>query len=112
MNSWKNIPLTVNDPVDQSHKSHNAPVLFPTMHHFVTEMCTCQGWGQVLSEVLESSTSTFKYFKNKYSQYLGGIKYFFNQVQVPSTVVTNNSTVSLLSPKLINNHYPGTYSYI
>ena len=53
-----------------------------------------QGWGQVLSEVLESSTSTFKIckFKYKYSQYLDGIKYikyFFNQVQVqvPSTLV-------------------------
>ena len=23
------------------HKSHNAPVLFPTMHPFVTEMCFC-----------------------------------------------------------------------
>ena len=22
-------------------KSHNAPVLYPTMHHFETEMCTC-----------------------------------------------------------------------
>ena len=77
-----------------------------------------QGWGQVLSEVLESSTSTFKIckfkYKYKYSQYLDGIKYFFNQVQVqvPSTLVTNNSNVSLLSPKLIYNHYPGTYSYI
>ena len=63
-----------------------------------------QGWGLVLSEVLESSTSTFKIckfkYKYKYSQYLDGIKYikyFFNQVQVqvPSTLVTNNSTVSL-----------------
>ena len=63
-----------------------------------------QGWGQVLSEVLESSTSTFKIcklkYKYKYSQYLDGIKYikyFFSQVQVqvPSTLVTNNSTVSL-----------------
>ena len=26
--------------IDQSHKSHNAPVPYPTMHHFVTEMCT------------------------------------------------------------------------
>ena len=28
-------------PIDLSYKSHNAPVLYPTMHHFVTEMCTC-----------------------------------------------------------------------
>ena len=27
--------------INQSHKSHNAPVPYPTMHHFVTEMCTC-----------------------------------------------------------------------
>ena len=27
-------------PVDLFHKSDNAPVLYPTMHHFVTEMCT------------------------------------------------------------------------
>ena len=26
---------------DLLHKSHNAPVPFPTMHHFATEMCTC-----------------------------------------------------------------------
>ena len=25
---------------DLSHKSHNAPVTYPLMHHFVTEMCT------------------------------------------------------------------------
>ena len=24
-----------------SHKSHNTPVSYPTMHHFVTKMCTC-----------------------------------------------------------------------
>ena len=27
-------------PVDQSHKSHNAREKYPTMHHFVTEICT------------------------------------------------------------------------
>ena len=27
--------------IDQYHISHNAPVPYPTMHHFVTEMCTC-----------------------------------------------------------------------
>ena len=27
------------DSVDPSHKSHNAPDEYPTMHHFVTEMC-------------------------------------------------------------------------
>ena len=50
---------------------------------------TDQGWGQVLSEVLESSTSTFSYlqvkYKYKYSKYLDDIKYikyFFSQVQV------------------------------
>ena len=26
--------------IDQLHTSHNAPVPYPTMHHFVTEMCT------------------------------------------------------------------------
>ena len=45
-----------------------------------------QGWGQVLFEVLESSTSIFhicKYKYNyKYSKYLEDIKYFYNQVQV------------------------------
>ena len=25
--------------IDQFHKSHNASVLYPKMHHFVTEMC-------------------------------------------------------------------------
>ena len=27
-------------PIDPSHKSHDASVKYPTMHHFVTEMCT------------------------------------------------------------------------
>ena len=27
--------------MDQSHKSHNVLIPYPTMHHFVTEMCTC-----------------------------------------------------------------------
>ena len=27
--------------IDLLHKSHNAPVPYPTMHHFVTEICTC-----------------------------------------------------------------------
>ena len=26
--------------IDPFHKSHNAPELYPTMHQFVTEMCT------------------------------------------------------------------------
>ena len=28
-------------PIDPTHSSHNPPVSYPTMHHFVTEMCTC-----------------------------------------------------------------------
>ena len=28
-------------PPDPSHKSHNAPITNPTMHHIVTEICTC-----------------------------------------------------------------------
>ena len=27
-------------PIDQLHKPRNVPVPYPTMHHFVTEMCT------------------------------------------------------------------------
>ena len=27
--------------IDLFHKTHNAPVPYPTAHHFVTEMCTC-----------------------------------------------------------------------
>ena len=27
--------------IDLLHKFHNAPVPYSTMHHFVTEMCTC-----------------------------------------------------------------------
>ena len=27
--------------IDPAHKSHNAPASYPTMHHFVAEMCTC-----------------------------------------------------------------------
>ena len=28
-------------PIDMLRKSHNTPVWYPTMHHCVTEMCTC-----------------------------------------------------------------------
>ena len=28
-------------PIYLLHKSHNAQLPFPTMHHFITEMCTC-----------------------------------------------------------------------
>ena len=87
----------------------NMGIAIPGKTVFLIETAPClfyfvQGWGQVLSEVLESSTSTFKIckfkYKYKYSQYLDGtkyIKYFFNQVQVqvPSTLITNNSIVSL-----------------
>ena len=26
--------------IDLLHEPHNAPILYPTMYHFVTEMCT------------------------------------------------------------------------
>ena len=46
--SEERFPTTVNPndqveicfvPVELLHKSHNAPVPYPTMHHIVTEMC-------------------------------------------------------------------------
>ena len=33
-----------NSVIVQSDKSHNAPVPYPTMHHFRTEMCTFLFW--------------------------------------------------------------------
>ena len=33
--------LSNSHSIDSSHKSHKAPDLYPTMHHFVAEMCTC-----------------------------------------------------------------------
>ena len=30
----------LSESIDLLHKSHNAPVLYPTMHQFITEMCT------------------------------------------------------------------------
>ena len=33
--------LIQGDPIDMLHKSLNAPVPYPTMHHFVREMCAC-----------------------------------------------------------------------
>ena len=36
------LPFTISsEKQDLSHISHNAPNKYPTMHHFVTEMCTC-----------------------------------------------------------------------
>ena len=43
----------------------------------------------------------FQICKYNYLKYLEIIKYVFNHVQVPSTLVTNNNTVSL-DPKLIS----------
>ena len=37
---WKIWPVIV-DTTELLHKSHNVPVSYPTMYHFVTEMCTC-----------------------------------------------------------------------
>ena len=34
------IPQKIWDVIDLLHNSHNAPVPYPTMHYFVTEMCT------------------------------------------------------------------------
>ena len=34
-------PLYQQRWIDSSHNSHNALDKYPTMHHFVTEMCTC-----------------------------------------------------------------------
>ena len=39
-NIMVNTRLCRSRPIDLLHKSHNAPVPYPTMHHFVTEMCT------------------------------------------------------------------------
>ena len=36
---WNSV--TLGSPEDLFHKSHDAPVPYPTMHHFVTEMCIC-----------------------------------------------------------------------
>ena len=86
------------------------------------DLCTLSQENQVSglgSSTFRSTWVKYKYFSNLQvqvhvleSQYMDGIKYVFNQVQVqvPSTFVTNNSTK--FSPKLIYNHYPGTYSYI
>ena len=38
-NMWVLRPTAVM-PIDPTHKSHNAPVSYPTMHHFVTAMYT------------------------------------------------------------------------
>ena len=42
--TWLNITwfnVTWLNLIGPSHKSHNASIPYPTMHHFVTEMCTC-----------------------------------------------------------------------
>ena len=36
--TWKTMHTLT---IDLLHKSHNTSVPYPTMHHFVTEMCTC-----------------------------------------------------------------------
>ena len=43
---WSSMPVTFEsvptpNAIDWWHKSHNATVLYPTMQHFLTEMCTC-----------------------------------------------------------------------
>ena len=39
--NWLPFYQCLNVSIDLIHKSHNAPFLYPIMHHFVTEMCTC-----------------------------------------------------------------------
>ena len=79
-------PLTV--PVVTKFYKVKFVAQLPVAHVMLISQVTPiwhQGWGQVLFEVLESSTSTFHICKYKYSEYLEDtkyIKYFFNQVQV------------------------------
>ena len=37
----KYMKLILSVTIDLLHKSYNAPVTYPTVHYFVTEMCTC-----------------------------------------------------------------------
>ena len=36
-----NVPRTIPAQIDLLHKFHEAPIPYPTTHHFVAEMCTC-----------------------------------------------------------------------
>ena len=38
---WTSYARSSSDTIDPSHKSHHASDKYPTMHHFVSEMCTC-----------------------------------------------------------------------
>ena len=35
------LPARAAQGINLLHKPHNAPIPYPTMHHFTTEMCTC-----------------------------------------------------------------------
>ena len=75
--------------IDPSHKSHNAPDRYPTMHHFVTELCThvytsvlkCALWDEGLVYCGIRSTGLWKYVfclltqKLGCAQYAGGWQY-------------------------------------
>ena len=64
---------SVTHAIDQSHKSLNVPILYPTMHHFVTEMCTCvhisitkwcivEYWSGALKDLWAGSVSNGKLY--------------------------------------------------
>ena len=58
-----------------------------------------QGWVKYFWKYSSQVQAFFHICKYKYK--VKNIKYFFNQVQVPNTMVTNNSSVSL-DPNLID----------
>ena len=53
--------------IDLLHKSHNALVAYPTMHHYVTEICTCVGeWCSVEYVWMHRGISELGLFNIKY----------------------------------------------
>ena len=72
--------------IPKQHMLHHTCIVSQSYRETCIEI-HIQGWGQVLFEVLESSTSTFhngkyKYNYSKYLEDIKYIKYFFIQVQV------------------------------
>ena len=47
------------EPWNPSHKSNNAPIPYPTLHHFVTEMCTYKVWWRAQFGAIPRSNITW-----------------------------------------------------
>ena len=83
--------------INLSHKSHNALVLYPTMHHFVTEMCTFLLQNGALWDIC--------------LMHCGIREISLSSVLYPLTFITDTAEFLLNKCTIKLNHKPNTWNY-